>query len=189
MRRSQSFKSVVAALAVAVVTAHGPGANNAAAQAVGIEVPFGDKVGPALTNYNRLRPKIATAGLLKDGAISQIKLLGFTAILDLRTSEEGTDVEKKAVEAAGLRYFNIPVKDVPSDAQVEEFARIVEDVAHFPILIHCGSAGRVGAMWTLYRARNGIQISIAVDEGRTIGMKRDREDAVLKRLGHPALDQ
>jgi uncharacterized protein (TIGR01244 family) len=188
MRRSQSFKSVVAALVVAVV-AHGPAANNAIAQVAGIEVPFGDKVGSALTNYNRLRPQIATAGLLKDGAIGQLKSLGFTAILDLRTSEEGTDIEKKTAEAAGLRYFNIPVKDVPSDAQVEEFARIVEDAAHFPILIHCGSAGRVGAMWTLYRARNGIQISIAVDEGRTIGMKRDREDAVLKRLGHPALDQ
>ena len=49
-------------------------------------------------------------------------------------------------------------------------------------MIHCGSASRVGAMWTLYRGYRGIPISIAIEEGRTIGMKRDREEAVLKRL-------
>lgn len=35
------------------------------------------------------------------------------------------------------------------------------------------------------RARRGIPISIAVEEGRTIGMQHDREEAVLKHLGHP----
>ena len=37
-------------------------------------------------------------------------------------------------------------------------------------------------MWTLYRAHRGVPISIAVEEGRTIGMQRDREKAVLNRL-------
>ncbi len=158
----------------------------AVAQTAGKEVPFGDKVGPAIINYNRLRPNIATAGLLKNGAIIELKLLGFATILDLRSQDEGAEVEKQAVEAAGLRYFNIPVTDnVPSDAQVTQFAHIVENAAHFPLIIHCVSANRVGAMWTLYRAYRGIPISIAVEEGRTIGMQRNREDAVLKHLRHP----
>ena len=81
--------------------------------------------------------------------------------------------------------MNIPVVEIiPSDDQVIRFARIVEDAKYFPLLIHCGSANRVGTMWTLYLALQGIPISIAVDEGRTIGMQRDREDAVLKHLGH-----
>ena len=64
-----------------------------------------------------------------------------------------------------------------------DFARIVEDATFFPLLIHCGSANRVGAMWTLYLVRRGIPISVAVEEGRTIGMQGDREKAVLKYLG------
>jgi uncharacterized protein (TIGR01244 family) len=161
-----------------------------AAEAASEEVPFGDKVSPAITKYNRLRPDIATAGPLKDGAINELKSLGFATILDLRGPDEGTDVEKRAVEAAGLRYLNIPVIDiVPSDYQVAEFARIVEDASYFPLIIHCGSANRVGAMWTLYLARQGIPISIAVEEGRTIGMRPDRENAVLKHLGHPTVGQ
>ena len=80
-----------------------------APQAVGQEVPFGDKVSPVITKYNRLRPNIATAGPLKEGAISELKSLGFATVLDLRGPDEGTDVEKRAVETAGLRYLNIPV--------------------------------------------------------------------------------
>jgi len=140
--------------------------------------------------YNPLRLNIATAGFLKDAAISQLKSLGFATILSLCGPAEGTDAEKKIVEAAGLRFLNIPFTDsVPSDAQVAEFARIVEDSTHFPLIIHCGTANRTGAMWTLYRAHRGVPISIAVEEGRTIGMQRDREKAVLNRLGRPTGNQ
>ena len=151
------------------------------------EVPFGDQVGSSVSKYNRLRPNIATAGPLKDGAISELKSLGFSTILDLRCSDEDSDVEKKSVESAGLRYLNIPVSNIiPSDDQVAEFARIVEDRRNFPLLVHCGSANRVGAMWVLYLVQHrSTPIAFAVEEGRTIGMKRDREDAVLKHLGYP----
>ncbi len=190
MPRSDALKLLVAGfIAFATAMTFGPigATNTAVAQGASNEVPFGDRVGPAVTKYNRLRPNIATAGALKEGAIGELKALGFATILNLCTPGEGADVEKKAVEAAGLRYFNIPFASrLPSDEQVAEFARIVENAAYFPLMIHCGTANRTGTMWTLYRARRGIPISIAVEEGRTIGMQRDREDAVLKHLGHPA---
>ena len=177
---------LIAAVVLAVFVSMSGHGGLAATLTADKEVPFGDKVGPAVTKYNRLRPNIATSGPLKEGAISELKSLGFATILDLRGPDEGTDVEKKVVEAAGLRYLNIPVTTtVPSDQQVAEFARIIESATYFPLLIHCASANRVGAMWTLYLAQRGIPISIAVDEGRTIGMQRDREEAVLKHLGRP----
>ncbi len=61
-----------------------------AAQGVRKEVPFGNQVSAAVTKYNRLRPHIATSGPLKEGAISELKSLGFVTILDLRGSDEGT---------------------------------------------------------------------------------------------------
>lgn len=179
---------LIAAVVLAVFVSMSGHGGLAATLTADKEVPFGDKVGPAITKYNRLRPNIATSGPLKEGAISELRSLGFATILDLRGPDEGTDVEKKASEVAGLRYLNIPVTTtVPSDKQVAEFARIVRDPSNFPLLIHCASANRVGAIWTLYLARRGVPISIAVEEGRTIGMQQDREDAVLKHLGRPSV--
>lgn len=79
--------------------------------------------------------------------------------------------------------MNIPVTGgVPTDAQVAEFARIVEDPNNAPLLVHCASANRVGAMWTLYRVRQGIPLAIALEEGRTAGLRPDREAELRKRL-------
>lgn len=154
----------------------------------GSEVPFADKAGRAFTNYDRLRPTIATAGLLKDGAVAELKSLGFAAVLDLRGPLEGTASEKTQVESAGLRYFNIPVTEqAPTDAQVEAFTRIVEDPANHPILIHCHTANRVGAMWVLYQVRNGVPVTIAVEEGRAVGLQPPREKFIRARLGVPSL--
>jgi uncharacterized protein (TIGR01244 family) len=190
IRMSELLRFVYAGLlAAALALAMGPMASSisVAQPAIG-EVPFGDKVGPAVTNYNRLRPRIATAGLLKDGAVGELKALGFATILDLRGPEEGTDAERKAVEAAGLHYANIPVTDIlPSDAQVTEFSRVVEDAKVLPLMVHCGSGNRVGTMWTLYRLQKGIPFAIAVEEGRTTGMQPSREDAIRKRFGQPLL--
>jgi len=152
------------------------------------EVPFGEKVGRAFTNYDRIRPTIATAGLLKDGAVGDLKPFGFVAILDLRGPKEGTASEKAAVESAGLRYFNIPVTEqAPTDEQVEAFTRIIEDPANHPIIVHCHTASRVGAMWVLYQVRKGAPVATAVEEGRTIGLQPEREKAVRGRIEAPPL--
>ena len=150
------------------------------------EAPAADRLSPAVTNYTRVNANIATAGRLQEGAIGELKSAGFAAILDLRGADEGVEAERRAVEAAGLRYVNIPVTSViPSDGQIEEFQRVVEDPANFPILVHCASGNRVGVMWTLYRAQRGAPVATALEEGRRIGMRGERETAVLKRLGNP----
>lgn len=156
------------------------------AHAAGAEAPFGEKVGPGFTNYDRIRPTIATAGVLKDGAIGSLRPLGFAAVLDLRGPKEGAAAEKVEVESAGLRYFNIPVTEqAPPDEQIVAFAGIVEDPANQPIIVHCHTASRVGAMWALYQVRKGAPVAIALEEGRTIGLQPDREKAVRARLVEP----
>jgi uncharacterized protein (TIGR01244 family) len=153
-----------------------------------IEVPAPEKVGKSITNYTKARPQIATAGVLQDGAVAELKGLGFTAILDLRGPQEGTEPEQRAATAAGVRYFNIPVTSATvSEAQLVEFAKIVEDKSNYPLLIHCQSGNRVGGLWTLYRAVRGAPFATAVAEGRAIGLKPDRESIVRAQLGQPAM--
>jgi len=158
--------------------------------AADVQAPFGDKVSAALMNYNRASPMIGSAGVLGEGGVAEAKALGFTAILDLRSPEEGTAEEAAAAGSAGIGYYNIPVATKsPTDDQVAAFASIVEDARNLPILVHCESANRVGAMWALYRAGKGVPAEIAVEEGRTLGLKPSREVAVRERLGLPPLTQ
>ena len=184
-RIRQTLQTIVVAVLFAVVTT---GYVNAAGNAA--EAPFGDKVSAALLNYNRATPFVGTTGRYDPAAVAEIKALGFVTTIDLRApTEEGAPEVAKAVQAAGLKYFNIPVTtSAPTDDQVKEFARLVEDPANYPILVNCVSANRVGAMWALYRASAGVPVEIAIEEGRTTGLKPSREKTVRERLGAPAMN-
>jgi uncharacterized protein (TIGR01244 family) len=183
--RAGMVAAVLAAAVLGMLPAVLLPATKSLAQAAA-EVPPRERVSRAVTNYTALRPQIATAGLLLDGAVAELKGLGFATILDLRGPEEGTDAERSAVTAAGLRYLNIPFTAAAvTEAQLVEFARVVEDKGNYPLLIHCHSANRVGAMWTLYRAVRGAPFAMAVAEGRVIGLQPDRERIVRAQLGQP----
>ena len=150
--------------------------------------PFGDKVSAAITYYGRASPMIGTAGLLLEGGVMEAKRLGFKTILSLLTADEGVETERGKAKAAGIKFLNIPVSTrAPTDEQVREFARIIDDPANLPILVHCVTANRVGAMWALYRASRGVPAMTAVEEGRAIGLTPSREKAVRARLGLPPL--
>lgn len=162
----------VFALATSLVSAQASGKPE-------IQVPFGDKVGAEIENYNRLRPNIATGGSIDLAQIKEIAGHGFRTVLDLRTPEEGTAEEKVAVEGAGMRYVNLPVtKGAPSEEVIKGIEAVLADPDAGPVLIHCGSGNRVGTAWAIYRAKTGVPLDIAIEEGRTIGMRDSREEQV-----------
>lgn len=159
------------------------------AQAATAHAPFGDKVSAAIPNYNRALPEVGTSGAYHADAVPEVKALGFVAVVELRAdSEAGVTANAEALKAAGIRYFHIPVTTkAPTESQVAEFAKIVNDPANQPVLVNCHSANRVGAMWALYRAAQGVPAEFAVQEGRTAGLEPSREGAVRARLGMPPL--
>ncbi len=175
-----AVRSVVLALALVLA----PGL--AAAQN---EAPFGDAVSDAFTSYNRAWPTVGSAGVLKEGAIAEAKALGFATIIDLRTPEEGIAAERQAAEQAGLTYINIPVATrAPTPEQVDRFVELMQDESLMPMLVHCATANRAGAMWALYRARQGVDPMVAVEEGRVLGLSPSREPQVREQLGLPPMN-
>ncbi|SMF78085.1 TIGR01244 family protein [Tistlia consotensis] len=150
------------------------------------QAPFGDKMPAIVDNYGRAAPYVGTGGLVKLEALPQLKALGFKTVVNLRTAEEDPGAEAQAAAAAGLDYVSIPVSaKAPTAEQVAAFTTLVEDPAHYPILVHCHSANRVGALWTLYRAGRGVPPEVAIQEGRTVGMTAGREAAVRQVLKLP----
>ena len=147
------------------------------------QAPFGGEVSRAIGQYNRVSPYIANAGLLHKGGLEEAQRLGFKLVVDLRgTKERGVSNEMKLAERLGIRRINIPVVErAPEWNQVDELAALIHDPANYPMLIHCVSSNRSGAIWSLYRARVGVSPHTAIEEGRTAGLT-SREPAVRQML-------
>ena len=72
---------------------------------------------------------------------------GYRTLLDLRPPEEPREFnEVLAARQNGLTYVNIPVTlDTLGQATIDRFLEAMER-AERPVLLHCGSANRTGAM-------------------------------------------
>lgn len=94
-------------------------------------------------------------------------------MLNLRTEQEGSLEEKPRVEALGLEYYNIPIgSDGISPEQVALFSKILGDAANRPVLIHCASSNRVGAMWYIHEVLDeGKDEAAALEEAKKAGLK------------------
>ncbi|WP_192497247.1 sulfur transferase domain-containing protein [Halospina sp. K52047b] len=146
--------------------------------------PYGDEMTRAVGNYNRPAPFIGTGGQLADGAMAELKGMGFKTVVSLLNPREGLEAEREAAHDAGLNFYSISVSSkAPTEEQVREFAGIVSATGNYPILVHCASSNRVGAMWALYRHQMGVPAEIALEEGKAAGLKTSREPAVRERLG------
>jgi uncharacterized protein (TIGR01244 family) len=108
---------------------------------------------------------------------------GFVAVVDLRTAAEdrGFD-EPAAVEALGMEYHSLEIagaKGVTFD-NARELDRILAGIDG-PVLLHCQSGNRVGALTALRASMQGATDEDALAIGREAGMTR-LEAAVTERL-------
>lgn len=140
-------------------------------------VPFGHQLIP-VQNYSRATEQIAISGLIGDGGVQALVATGFKTVIDLRTANEGTADEKALVERAGMTYFNVPMTVAGiSEEQLAAFTQAIES-AQIPILIHCGSGNRAGAMWASYQIKKGMDPETALEAGRKAGMRPPMEEKI-----------
>ena len=128
---------------------------------------------PGIPKFLQVDSQFCTGAQPRLEAFAKLKADGIKAVLNLRQpSEHRAADEQAAVEAAGMKYFNIPVQyRNPTDADVEQFLKITDDPANRPMFIHCTAAIRVGAFWAIRRAvRDGLTTDAALEEGRKVGL-------------------
>ena len=119
------------------------------------------------------RPGLYTAGQPAAGDWQAIAARGVTTVVNLRTASEmqGRD-EAAEVRAAGMRYVEIPVAG--ADGITDANARLLRDAlagANGPVLVHCASANRAGALLAVSEARyGGAAPEQAIALGRKAGM-------------------
>ncbi len=152
-----------------------------------VRAPFGNHVPASIVNYTKVAPNVALAGRLLEGGLEATVALGFRLIIDLRQlTEDGVAEEAAAAPGLGITYVSSPMgPGAPSEDQLTAFTALISDPDNYPILAHCASSNRAGAIWALHRARSGVDPLTALEEGRTGGMT-SRETMVREVLGLPA---
>jgi uncharacterized protein (TIGR01244 family) len=169
---------LVLALALAISFAAG-----ALAQQEAPEAPFGDRVSERIPFYHRAAPTVATAGPLGRLGIIEAKAVGFRSILNLGPSTTAAGLNDASMAAyAMLGYFSVPLADMPTPEQVDQLRRIVDTAENGPILIYGIDRDHAAAAWALLRAASGVPPELALQEGRTAGL-RARLGGVRERLG------
>ena len=105
-----------------------------------------------ISNFGQMDENFYRGARPKAEDMKTLAALGIKTIIDL--TDNSREREKPAVEAAGMRYVNIPIVDKknPSAAQIEEFLKLTSDPATGKFYVHCaGGRHRTGVMGAVYR--------------------------------------
>lgn len=105
-----------------------------------------------IKNFGQMDERFFRGGRPKPEDLKALAALGITTIIDL--TDNSREYEEPAVEAAGLKYINIPMvdKSYPSLDQVNEFMKVVNDPATGKFFVHCaGGRHRTGVVGAVYR--------------------------------------
>ncbi|TDJ35329.1 MAG: hypothetical protein E2O53_06440 [Gammaproteobacteria bacterium] len=128
--------------------------------------------------------RFVASGQPDEAMLRAIAEAGFSAVVDLRAADEerGFD-EAKEVERLGMTYVRLPVAsadDITLDKAVVLNQILAQNEG--PVLIHCASGNRVGALYALREKLLGASNGEALAVGKAAGMTR-LESVVRERIG------
>jgi uncharacterized protein (TIGR01244 family) len=108
-----------------------------------------------ITNFARVETTVACAGATTPSALTEVKRLGYKAVVNLRVATEaGADIdgEAAAAKAAGITFVHLPFNaQSPDPMLVERFLKVVTAPENQPAFIHCASGNRAAALWLIKR--------------------------------------
>jgi uncharacterized protein (TIGR01244 family) len=135
------------------------------------------------TNPVHLCGKVYLAGQPGSQDLKEAKRLGVESVVSLRDPGELPWNEAEAAKEAGLKFLQLPVKspDALTDEVFDKVREILRDSADHSVLLHCGAAVRVGAVWLAFRVLDqGVPYEQALAEAHTIGLRVPAYEAKAK---------
>lgn len=131
--------------------------------------------------------KVYFAGQPTVEALREAPERGIKQVVNLRTAPEMTGVsgfdEAAVVADLGMAYTTIPI--TPASLSYTDADRLKEilDKTSDPVMLHCGSSNRVGALWALYLHRyRGFDLDEAIRRGQDAGLRSPTLIEAIKRI-------
>lgn len=115
------------------------------------------------------------AGQPDAAGLEAAKQAGVSVVINLRQPGEHDWDEAAAAEAAGLRYYSVPVNGAAplARADMERIEAIVHEHEDADVLIHCASGNRAAAWLAIHLVeRHGMETDEALALGRDAGITR-----------------
>jgi len=114
-----------------------------------------DTTAPGVPNFHQVNENIFRGGQPTVEGWNSLAKLGVKTIIDLRLeSEHSAQAEQSAVEAAGMRYINVPMHGVvaPPDEKISKVLSLFGATSDGPVFVHCRrGADRTGTVVACYR--------------------------------------
>ena len=126
---------------------------------------------------------ITSAGQPDRAALEVFADVGYATVIDLRGAGEDRGFEEAAVvEELGMHYVALPIesKDAISFDNARKLDALLQEYPG-PVLVHCGSGNRVGALLALRASLDGADDESALGEGLKGGLT-GLEGVVKERL-------
>ena len=124
---------------------------------------------------------MTTSGQPDEAALEVFADSGYAAVIDLRTEGEDRGMDEKAVvEGLGMKYESLPI--TRSDITYDSALALNDLIASYdePVLVHCGSANRVGALLALRASANGADDEAAIAAGKKAGLTSSELEAIVR---------
>jgi len=105
---------------------------------------------------------------------AEAKRKGIKTVITLREKDELDWDEAAALAKLDLNFyqFGFRAPDSLTPAIIEKTITIMADPKRAPVMLHCASANRVGAIWLAHRVLNdNIEVDAARKEARTVGLR------------------
>ena len=115
---------------------------------------------------------ITAAGQPNEEGLKELADDGYAAVIDLRTAGEDRGLnEQNVVEDLGMDYVSLPIAGRGA-INFENAKKLDQILGKYdePVLVHCGSSNRVGALFALREKMNGANDDDALAFGRSAGM-------------------
>ena len=127
-----------------------------------------------LINARTPLPGVLSGGQPTEEQIGLAARAGYRTVINLRTDQErGFEWERHAVETSGMTYAQIPIDGASglTRANAERLDHELERALESgPVLLHCASGNRVGALLALRAAwLEGVDPEKALQLGRDAG--------------------
>jgi len=128
----------------------------------------------AVTESDELHPVdgLTAAGQPNERQFELVAEAGYEAVIDLRGADENRGLDEAAILARlGLDYVELPVSS-PDSISMENAAKLDAILSNYdgPVLLHCGSGNRVGALLALRASLRGADDEAALAYGKSAGL-------------------
>lgn len=138
-------------------------------------------------NVSTFDHKVYFAGQPDEEALKQFAGFGVKTVINLRSDQEMIELgfdEKAAVEKADMTYVHTPMGfEIPDASALQKIMSALDTANDAPVLIHCASSMRAGAIWSLYAGQqDNLPVDEAIAEGKDAGMSYEGLETAIREV-------